>query len=354
VKRRASTRAATIVSGLVLLSLVTACGSAADGTTEAVEESPVADDAPALTVYSGRSEELVGPILEEFTEATGTEVEVRYADSPELALLIETEGERTPADVFVSQSPGALGYLAGMDALGTLSEDTLALVDEQYRNAAGHWVGVTGRVRVLVVNTDLVDVATLPTSVLDLTDPAYRGQVALAPSNSSFQDFVTAFRETQGDDVAADWLAGMAANDAQVYADNTAIVTAVGRGEVPMGLTNHYYSYRALAEEPDLPLENVFFPDGDIGSLLITTGAAQLAASDQPEQADELIRFLLDESAQTFFTEETFEYPLASDVQPAADLPALASLGVATFDLDDLGGGLSRTLELIEDAGFAD
>jgi iron(III) transport system substrate-binding protein len=176
--------------------------------------------------------------------------------------------------------------------------------------------------------------------------------VALAPSNGSFQDFVTAMRETAGDDVAAEWLAGMAANDAQAYADNTAIVQAVARGEVPLGLVNHYYAERALAEDPSLPIENVFFPDGDLGSLLIVTAAGVLEGSAQAEDAEALVQFLLAEDAQTFFSAETFEYPLAAGVPAADELPPLDSLDVATFDLDALGGGLAATLELIEASGL--
>lgn len=308
-------------------------------------------DSDALTIYSGRTENLVGPIFESFTEETGIEVEVRYGNSADLALLVSEEGDRSPADVFLSQSPGAVGFLAGEGLLAPLSTDVLDQVDEQYRGASGEWVGFSGRVRTLVYNTDLVEPADLPESVFDLTEEQYEGQVALAPSNGSFQDFVTAMREIEGDDVAAEWLEGMAANDAQSYADNTAIVAAVGRGEIPMGLVNHYYNYRAKAEDPDVPSENHYFCCQDIGSLLITTGAAVMASSDD-ERAEELVTYLLSDSAQTFFSEETFEYPLAAGAEPAAELPPLADLEVATFDPDELGGGLERTKELIDESGL--
>jgi iron(III) transport system substrate-binding protein len=277
---------------------------------------------------------------------------VRYGQSADLALLIEQEGDRSPADVFLSQSPGAIGFLAEDDRLETLPAETLDLVDASLRSSAGMWVGMSGRIRTVVYNTDLVDPTTLPSSVLDLTDQQYRGQVAVAPANGSFQDFVTALRETHGDDVASQWLAGMAANDAQVYADNTAIVQAVGRGEVPMGLVNHYYNLRAKAEDPSLSTENYFFPDGDIGTLLLTTAIGVVDSSDDVELADQLVSFMLGEEAQTFFSDETFEYPLAAGVEPADGLPPLSDIEVATFDVDSLGGGLGRTLELIEDSGI--
>ena len=305
-----------------------------------------------LTVYSGRTESLIGPLLEQFSEETGVAIDVRYGDSADLALRLETEGDRTDADVFISQSPGAVGFLDEAGQLADLDARQLDLVDEQFRSGSGDWVGLSGRVRVLVVNTELVDVADLPASVLELTDERYRGRVAVAPNNGSFQDFVTAMRIELGDDVAADWLEGMAANDSPAYANNTAIVEAVTRGEIPMGLVNHYYLERALAEEPGLPAENHFFEEGDLGSLLITTGAAVLEGADQREDAQSLIEFLLSEDAQRFFAEETFEYPLARGVEPAESLPPLDQVPTTTIDLDELGGGLARTAELIQDSGL--
>ena len=305
-----------------------------------------------LTVYSGRTESLVGPLLEQFSEETGIAIDVRYGDSADLALRLDTEGDRSEADVFISQSPGAVGFLEENGLLANLDPAQLDLVDEQYRAGDGAWVGLSGRVRVLVVNTELVEESDLPDSVLDLTDERFRGRVAVAPNNGSFQDFVTAMRIELGEDVAEEWLQGMADNDARPYANNTAIVEAVTRGEIPMGLVNHYYLERSLAEEPDLPAENHFFAEGDIGSLLITTAAAIVEGAEQRADAQALIEFLLSADAQRFFAEETFEYPLARGVEPAPALPPLAEIPTTTIDLDELGGGLAKTAELIQDSGL--
>ena len=145
------------------------------------------------------------------------------------------------------------------------SRTALATVPEGDAAADAGWVGLSGRVRTLVYNPELVDDADLPDSVLDLTAPEYAGQVALAPTNGSFQDFVTVLRDQLGDDEAAAWLDGMAAGDPPTFDNNTAIVEAVGRGEVPMGLVNHYYAFRAKAENPDLPVENHYFPEATWG-----------------------------------------------------------------------------------------
>lgn len=321
---------------LVATSLLAACGS----------------DEPDLTIYSGRTENLVGPLLEQFADEEGLDISVRYGDSAELALLIDQEGVDTPADVFISQSPGALGFLAADDRFAPLPDDVAELVDERFEDPAG-WVGLSGRVRVLVYNTEAVDEADLPESVFDLTAPEYEGRVALAPENGSFQDFVTAMRAEVGDDAAREWLEAMEANGSPTYDNNNAIVEAVARGEVDMGLVNHYYNERRLAEDPDSPTANHLFADGDLGSLILATGVGVLEGTDSSDVAERFVEFLLSEGAQTYFSEETFEYPLAAGVEPhVEDLPPLDSIVAPEVDLRSLGGGLAATRELIAESGL--
>jgi iron(III) transport system substrate-binding protein len=323
---------------LLLLLLLPACGTAAGN--------------ERLTIYSGRSQDLVEPLLERFHEASGIPIDVRYGDSGDLALLIANEGDRSPADVFFSQSPGTVGFLASNDLLSTLPDAALERVAPRYRHAEGRWVGVTGRQRVLVYNADLVDEADLPDSVLDVTDERYAGRVAVAPSNASFQDFVTAMRQRLGEDQALEWLQAMAANDAPVYANNNAIVEAVGRGEVEMGLVNHYYNERFLAEDPSRPSRNHSFADGDIGALVIEASVSVLASTDQSEDAQRFVEYLLTDEAQRYFASETFEYPLVDGIEPATDLPPLPSLDPPEVDVDALGPTFADTVELIDRSGI--
>jgi len=305
-----------------------------------------------LTVYSGRSEELVGPLLERFNDETGINVAVRYGDTAELALLLAEEGGDTPADVFYSQSPGATGYLADADLLAGLEPDVLSQVDERFRNADGRWVGVTGRQRVLVYNSELVEEGDLPASVLDVNDPEYAGRVAVAPENGSFQDFVTALAQVEGTDVARGWLTGLAEAGAPTYANNNAIVEAVSRGEVEMGLVNHYYNYRFLEENPDAPTRNHVFAAGDLGSLVIDSTVSVTAGAADNADADALVAFLLSEESQRYFADETKEYPLAEGVEPAADVGPLDLGATPGYQADELGGGLTDTIDLIRDSGL--
>ncbi|HUG85679.1 MAG TPA: extracellular solute-binding protein [Euzebya sp.] len=323
---------------LVLAASLTACGGA---------------QREAVTIYSGRTSNLIAPLLEQFVDQTGIDVDVRYGDSAELAVLIEQEGERTPADVFLSQSPGATGFLAGEGRLASLDQAVLDLVDERFRNAEGLWVGVSGRQRVLVYNSELIAASELPTSVFDITEVPYAGHVAVAPSNGSFQDFVTAMAITEGEEATRDWLEALVATDTPTYANNNAIVEAVGRGEVSMGLVNHYYNHRFLDEDPSLPSRNHLFDGDDIGALLIASSVSVIEGSDVADEAQELVAFLLSEESQRYFADETFEYPLARGIQPAVDIPPLDTIDVPAFDIDSLGGGLERTLELIRESGLA-
>ena len=316
---------------------LTACSSGGDET---------------VTIYSGRNENLIAPILEDFTEETGIQVEVRYEDSLNLALLIEEEGDQTPADVFLSQSPGAVQFLDDAGRLAELPSDVLSLVPESVRDADGRWVGFSGRQRVMVYNTDLVETGELPSSVLDLTDPAWSGRVGIAPSNGSFQDFVTGMRAQIGDEATLAWLEGLVANGVQSYPNNSGIVEAVGRGEVDAGLVNHYYNFRALDENPDHPGANHQLDTDDPGSLLIVTGAALIEGTDNSEGAQALIEWLLGDSAQRYFADETFEYPLADGIEPSGSVPPAAFASVGDLELDGFGGGLEGTRDLITQAGL--
>ncbi|HEX2507904.1 MAG TPA: iron ABC transporter substrate-binding protein [Miltoncostaeaceae bacterium] len=308
-------------------------------------------DRDALTIYSGRTEDLVGPLLERFSEEQGVPIDVRYGDTPQLALLLAEEGDRTPADVFWGQSPGATAHLAQRDLLAPLSSETLGLVNPRFEDPQGLWTGTSGRQRVLVYNSETVAQDGLPRSVHELTRPEYRGRVGIAPTNGSFQDFVTAMRDIEGEEATAAWLRGMADNGARTYANNNAIVEAVGRGEIDMGLVNHYYNHRFLQEDPSLPSRNHRFEDGDIGGLLIPSSASVLAASDKKEEAEAFIRFLLSKEAQEYFADETFEYPLAQGVPPAEGVPPLESLRPPDEPPARLGD-VEGTARLIQESGL--
>ena len=303
-----------------------------------------------ITIYSGRSEDLVGPLLDQFEEDTGITVRVRWGGSAELAATILEEGDRTPADIFFAQDTGALGALQAAGRLATLPAAVLDRVDPDFRSAEGRWVGVSGRARVLVHSTERLTDAEVPASVFDLTQPEWKGRVGWAPTNGSFQAFVTAMRQIHGDAVTEQWLHDMRDNDVQEFRNNSTQVQAVGDGVIDIGLVNHYYLFRFLAEDPDFPAANRFTDAGEAGALINIAGAGLLTTSADNPAALRLIEYLLEEPAQQYFATETFEYPLIAGVAPAANVPALSTLnppGLGLTSLTDLEG----TLDLLRKVG---
>jgi iron(III) transport system substrate-binding protein len=308
----------------------------------------------ALTIYSGRSESLVGPLLEQFEAATGATVEARYGDSAELAALLLEEGDRSPADVFFSQDAGALGAVSAAGLLAPLDAETVALVPEGFRAADGTWVGTSGRARVLAYSTERLTDGDLPPSVLDLTDPAWKGRIGWAPTNASLQAFVTALRVLQGDEAARAWLEGILANEPVVYEGNTQAVEGIAAGEVDVALVNHYYLLRLIAENGDsYPVANHFFPAGDPGALVNVAGAGALASSDTPDAAAAFVAWLLGPEAESYVATSTFEYPLAGDVAADPRLPDLAAIGSPLVDLAQLAD-LQGTVALMQEVGALD
>ena len=311
------------------------------------------EDDTTLTVYSGRTQSLVHPLLESFAEDTGTPIEVRYGSSSGMAATIQEEGDNTPADVVFLQDPGSLGALSQDGFLKRLPDELLDKVDRRFRSPQGEWVGTSGRVRTIVYNTSTIDPETdLPDSIMDFVDPEWRGRVGWAPPNASFQAFVTGLRVHRGDAVARQWLEDMRDNDAQPYRSNLTTIQAVARGEVDVGFVNHYYMHRFLEEEgPGFGARNHFLGDGDPGALVLVAGAAILEQTNNSKAAERFIEYLLSEEAQRYFAEETTEYPLAAGVEPVGDLPPLSSLDPPDVDLGSLSD-LRGTLALLRDVGI--
>ena len=308
--------------------------------------------APAsVTVYSGRSEELVGALIERFESETGIAAEVRYGDTAELAGLLLEEGASTPADVFFAQDAGALGAVAAEGMFATLPDELLGRVPAEFRSPVGEWVGISGRARVVVYDTRELSESDLPESIHGFTDPAWQGRLGWAPTNGSFQAFVTAMRVLEGDDAARDWLAGIQANQPRVYEGNTQIVQAVADGEIDAGYVNHYYLFRFLDEQGEsFPVRNYFLSGSDPGALINVAGAGILGASDVETSARRFVEFLLSDESQRYFAAETFEYPLVTGVDGPEGAPPLEQIETPQIDLSDLSS-LQQTLVMLTETG---
>ena len=302
-----------------------------------------------ITVYSGRSESLVDPLIRQFERDTGVSVQVRYAGSAELAATIQEEGDATPADVFWSQDPGPLGALS--DQFTTLPGDILDKVDAGFKSDEGKWVGVSGRVRVVVYNPERVDVADLPDSLEGFTDAAWQDRVGWAPTNGSFQIMVTAFRVLKGDEAAEQWLEAMQGNGAKAFGNNNAVLTAVAAGEVDVGLINHYYLHAARRSDPEITAENHYMNNSDDpGSLVMVSGVGILANTDNQDAAERFVSYMLSDAAQQYFANETAEYPVIDSVIPRAGLLSFEEISGPRIDFSRLAD-LQGTLDLLRQTG---
>lgn len=307
------------------------------------------DDAD-LTIYSGRNEELVGDLIKTFERESGLQVDVRYGDSAELAATIAEEGGNSPADVFFSQDAGALGAVE--DTLSAMPRPVLDAVPERFRDPRGRWSGVSGRARVIAYSTKKFKEGDVPNSVFELTDRRWRGRVGMPPPNASFQAFVSAMRLEVGEKRTRKWLEGMRDNDVKLYDNNIQIVEAIDRGEVDLGLVNHYYLYELRRENPDLAVANHFARSGDPGSLVNAAGVGILKSTEHKQNAERFARFLVSDVAQHYFAEDTFEYPLIEGVRRPARLPALDEVIGPQVKLGRLGKQLRSTLKLLDEVGF--
>jgi iron(III) transport system substrate-binding protein len=318
---------------------------------------PIARAAGAekLVVYSGRSKSLVAPIFGQFEKETGIKVEVKYGNTPELALTLREEGARSPADVFWSQDAGALGAVQKANLLADLPADIVASVPPQFRHSDGKWVAASARARVLAYSSKRVKPETLPKSVFDLTDPRFKGKVGWAPANASFQAFITAMRKVHGEEKTKQWLLDMKANAPHSFASNAPIIQAIMSGEIDYGLPNHYYLLGfKKADDVHIPVNQTFFAPGDVGNLVNVAGVGILASSKHKEAAEKFIRFLLTPIAQQYFSSDTLEYPvITTGIIPNPSLLApdqLTKLAppVSLDDLNDLEG----TLALLRSVGL--
>ncbi|WP_405217725.1 extracellular solute-binding protein [Agrococcus sp. Ld7] len=344
--RRAALPAVVVATALAL----TGCGAASPEPADTTEPTSSADG--AFTLYAGRSEDLVAPLVEAFEEETGIDAEVRYASSTELEALLLEEQDRTPADVFWSQDAGSLGALSEAGMLTTLPDELTGSVPAEFTSTDGSWVGVTGRARVIAYDSEDVAEDEVPTAIAELTDPSYSGRVAFAPGNASFQSFVTAMRVLEGEDAADAWVAAVAANDPILTESNGQTLDLVQSGEADFGLINHYYWFEDAQElgAEQMRAQLQFLP-GDPGGIVNVTGAGLLTGAAGDEDALAFIEYLLSPSAQEYFVTETHEYPLIDGVEPADALPAIESLAVDGFDLADLAS-LAETQALLAEHGL--
>jgi iron(III) transport system substrate-binding protein len=331
-------RLLALVLGAVAALSVTACGSG---------------DAD-LVVYSGRNEALFKPILDDFAKESGLKVRVRFGDTTDLAGTLIEEGENTRADVFVGQDAGALGRLDEKGLLARYDGAPLQKVPAKFRSTDDTWTGLSARVRVLIVNTKELPESEWPKSIFELTDPKWKGKIA-APNatNASWIGFISELRVIKGDDATRKFLQGLKANDLAVLGSHTDVRNAVGTGEFPLGMVNHYYVELERREKSPVTAVYTDQASGDIGAVVNAASGGILKHAANAENAKKLMDFLLSAHAQEEFAGLNFEYPVVPGI-PSPGLKALGEIKATDVKLSDLGPKLDSTLEMLREVGLGD
>jgi iron(III) transport system substrate-binding protein len=308
----------------------------------------------SITLYNGQHAQTTESLVSAFEKATGITVNVRSDDEDTLADEIVSEGSRSPADVIYTENSPALEYLQGRGLLASVDPSTLAATPSRYDSAQGDWVGVSARVSVLIYNPSLIAESQLPTSILQLADPRYQGDLALAPGETDFQPIVTSVERTYGSAAALTWLEGLKANaGSHIYPDDETIADEVNRGVVAFGVVNQYYWYRMGAE---LGASNVhskiaYFAPQDPGYVLDVSGAAVLRSSTHQADAQKFLAFLVSKQGEEIIAHsDSFEYPIASGVSTAQPETPLGELQPNSITIPELGDG-SAAVSLMQQAG---
>lgn len=318
--------------------------------TPQLAATPAAVVQQTLTVYSGRTEGLVKPIIEQFSQATGIKAQVRYGGTSELAATILEEGKNSPADVYFAQDPGGLGAVEHL--LTKLPESLLNKVEPRFRSPEGKWIGISGRARVVVYNTQKLKESDMPDDIWDFTDAKWKGRIGWAPTNASFQAMVTAMRNMWGEEKTRQWLLGIKANNPKSYSNNTGIVNAVGAGEVDVGFPNHYYLFGIMQEKGEaFPVRNYHLRGGGPGAVVLVAGAGVLDTSKNKQAAERFLEFMLSPVAQQYFTGQTFEYPVVAGVTTHRLLLPLDKINSPNVPMSAMAD-LKGTLGMLRETGI--
>jgi iron(III) transport system substrate-binding protein len=325
----------------LLAGVFAACGTASGGSRSA----------GSITLYNGQHEQTTRALVNAFERQTGIHVNERDGDEAELTQQIEVEGSKSPADVIFTENSPALMSLQGKGLLAPVPASVLSQVPPRYSSPQGNWVGVSARVSVMVYNTSALSPAQLPTSVLDLASPQWKGKLALAPTETDFLPVVQSVVLAKGQQAALAWLKGVKANAAShMEPDNETVTADVNSGQAPLGLIDHYYWYRLNQQKGGSGMHSkiAFFAAGDPGYVVDVSGAGVLKSSKHQAEANQFLAFLVSSAGQGVMVgSDSFEYPLRPGVASPPGLVPFDELQPASVTVADLGDG-SEALRLLQ------
>ena len=313
-----------------------------------------------VNLYSSRHYNTDDKLYEQFTDRTGIRVNLLEGKADELLERLKTEGDRSPADIFMTVDAGRL-WRADQEGIFTpVSSSTLVdRIPESLRHPDGHWFGFTKRARVIMYNKDLVDSSELSTYEA-LVDSRWRGNVLIRSSGNIYnQSLVASIIAANGAAAAERWARGMVANFARSPEGNDrAQIEGAASGLGELAVANTYYLPRyAKADDPAkqsiFDKIGVFFPNQDgRGTHVNISGAGVVKSAPNKDNAIKFLEYLSSDAAQVFFAQGNNEYPVVKDIPVDAVVG-----GFGTFDADDLnvnllGENQAEAVRIMDRAGW--
>jgi len=328
---------------------------------------PKAGHAEELTIFSGRKEPLIKPVIELFEKKSGIKITLKTGKSTALGQQILQELPNPSADVYIAKESGSLEFLRLNGAFESHTSSSTEKIPGKFKAGDGSWIGVSGRSRAVIFNTTLIEEDDVPHTLNELLDPRWSGKIAAVNSgNESFVAWVSALRLNLGDEKAREVLETLKDNKINLLShSHTDVRKAVGRGEYPMGLINHYY-YHLQRREVDQTLRNVGIvyldqEQGQRGELVNVSGVAIVKGAQNLDEARRFVDFLVSSHAQKLFAEVNFEYPLLDGVETHEEvlesvnckkLSMLDCLNVMDVNLDQLGPQMDGTHQVLDEVGW--
>ena len=334
---------AAIAATALACALLTACGGSSGGS----------DD--SITLFNGQHQQTTNELVAAFEKQTGIHVNVRSDDEDVLANQLALQGQNSPADVFFTENSPPLEFLAEKHLLSAVPSSTFGSIPSRYSSSQRDWIAVSGRVSVLVYNPSLIPASQLPTSVLQLADPKYKGKLALAPGETDFQPIVTSVLHAYGEARTLTWLRAIKANAAgHTLSDNEILVSDVNRGLVGFGLINQYYWYRLRSEigAGAVHSQIVHFAPHDPGYVIDVSGAAVLKSSKHQADAERFLAFLVSKKGQEIIAHSSsYEYPLLAGVKASSAETPFSQLQPNSISIGELGDG-ATAIKLLQRVGL--
>ncbi|MEO0756708.1 MAG: Fe(3+) ABC transporter substrate-binding protein [Cyanobacteria bacterium J06648_16] len=319
-----------------------------------------ANDAGEVNIYSARHYDVDDELFDRFTEQTGIEVNVVEGKSDELIERITTEGENSPADVFITVDAGRLWRAEEAGIFQPVSSAVLdAAVPENLRHPDGLWYGLTKRARVIVYSQAAVDPAELSTYEA-LAEPDWAGRVCVRSSGNIYnQSLLGSMIETEGLDATETWAKGLVNNFArQPDGGDVAQIEAVASGQCDVAIVNHYYWARmAKSEEASdqdvISKTAVFFPNQDgRGTHVNISGVGVIAGAENEENAIAFLEFLVSPDAQTVFAQSNNEYPVVEGIDIDPVVAELGEFKVDEVNVSAYGRNNPDVVKLVDRVGW--